>query len=838
MKYILVLSFLIGSIITSYAQVEADSILSAKISELISQYSQHPNHQEAIQKILVELKKQDDTTYVVVGNKLLKTYDLSGQYKKLKHSSQEFLSSAKERIDTNSSDYITTLMFLANAHNYLGEYEVAESKYLKALTLYQNSSEKDIKIYSQLLTATGLLYKQMQRYEEAEPLYLQALQLIEDSLGTVHTEIIYPCNNLAVLYKDLNQWGKAEKYYKRAISIAEKLYGTDHQYYSTTLNNLGVFYKYKGDLDKAEKIYKEVLELDKKNLGEQHPYYTTSLSNLASLYVQSGRTADAEKILTKVLALNEQSLGKQHPYYIRTLNTLASINQNDLNKAIPNLLASLNLQISSTANYTDLDELLEALEAQPSFVYKQGLLGALMVLNQVLGNAYMSTSNLDILKQALRSDLAALRFCDRFRNEFAFESDKLRLLRFVTPFAQQGLRIATMLYEATQDKIYEEQAFQIAEQNKASLISNALHATEAQNFGNLPENLVLQEKQLQKSLSTTKKKLLEARDGSQKAVLQKNLNTLNQEITSFKKDLESKYPKYYNTKYQSNTVSVAELQKILSPNQALIQYFIGDFVEIFVVTKDSINMYSSNFNKKNFKNHLVKLREGLTNYAMLNQSVEKSFNTYSQGARWFYTNFIEHILPTDKAIDHLIIVPDNLLGYIPFEALLTEDPIQSGKVNFSTLPYLIKDYKISYTYSASLLTESYKNKHNNNHEILGVAASYTHKSDENLLKRGNRSYEDVENRSGLVDIPATQDEVHHLEEHFNGHFLYKDDATEKAFKEQAKDYGVIHLAMHGILNKKHPILSNLAFTKDDDLEQNNFGSLTVFAKKGKKVKLV
>ncbi|MCP4443302.1 MAG: CHAT domain-containing protein, partial [Aureispira sp.] len=39
---------------------------------------------------------------------------------------------------------------------------------------------------------------------------------------------------------------------------------------------------------------------------------------------------------------------------------------------------------------------------------------------------------------------------------------------------------------------------------------------------------------------------------------------------------------------------------------------------------------------------------------------------------------------------------------------------------------------------------------------------------------------------------------------------------------QAKDYGVIHLAMHGILNKKHPILSNLAFTKDDDLEQNNF----------------
>ena len=52
---------------------------------------------------------------------------------------------------------------------------------------------------------------------------------------------------------------------------------------------------------------------------------------------------------------------------------------------------------------------------------------------------------------------------------------------------------------------------------------------------------------------------------------------------------------------------------------------------------------------------------------------------------------------------------------------------------------------------------------------------------------------------------------------FNGTF-----ANEQAFKETAKDYGIIHLAMHGVLDNRSPILSSLVFSEDTTVTEDNF----------------
>jgi CHAT domain-containing protein len=41
------------------------------------------------------------------------------------------------------------------------------------------------------------------------------------------------------------------------------------------------------------------------------------------------------------------------------------------------------------------------------------------------------------------------------------------------------------------------------------------------------------------------------------------------------------------------------------------------------------------------------------------------------------------------------------------------------------------------------------------------------------------------------------------------------------FKEKAANFGVIHLAMHGLLNSREQVLSNLAFTEISDSIESN-----------------
>ena len=52
--------------------------------------------------------------------------------------------------------------------------------------------------------------------------------------------------------------------------------------------------------------------------------------------------------------------------------------------------------------------------------------------------------------------------------------------------------------------------------------------------------------------------------------------------------------------------------------------------------------------------------------------------------------------------------------------------------------------------------------------------------------------------------------------------MQNDSTNEAYFKQVAGDYKVIHLAMHGILNQRYPILSSLAFTEDGSAEEDNF----------------
>jgi len=89
------------------------------------------------------------------------------------------------------------------------------------------------------------------------------------------------------------------------------------------------------------------------------------------------------------------------------------------------------------------------------------------------------------------------------------------------------------------------------------------------------------------------------------------------------------------------------------------------------------------------------------------------------------------------------------------------------------------------------------------------------------LKKHFRLSNYYRNRDGLKSLDAAQREVRILSEEFQGYFGFDTGASERLFKEKAGNYAVIHLAMHGSLDYKHPILSSLIFTEDGDSLENS-----------------
>ena len=227
------------------------------------------------------------------------------------------------------------------------------------------------------------------------------------------------------------------------------------------------------------------------------------------------------------------------------------------------------------------------------------------------------------------------------------------------------------------------------------------------------------------------------------------------------------------------------------------------------------------FDAIELKELVAKFRKSLSDYAFITNNPQKAFREFCFSSADLYQLLLKPIETEFQHIDQLTIIPDGLLGHIPFEVLLTK-ATQSIE-DFSKAPYLIKKYNIRYSYSTALLAESYNNiQTNSNNKIFGLAATYNQQIDSTLLANNYRSYKDLGLRKTLKSLPAVLQEIDMLAEHFEGQFVKGEKATEAFFKKEASPYGIIHLAMHGVLDWNYPILSNMAFTEDHDSLSDNF----------------
>ena len=174
------------------------------------------------------------------------------------------------------------------------------------------------------------------------------------------------------------------------------------------------------------------------------------------------------------------------------------------------------------------------------------------------------------------------------------------------------------------------------------------------------------------------------------------------------------------------------------------------------------------------------------------------------------------VLAGKELPSHVRIVPDGLLGYLPFEVLLTE---ASESQDLRKLPYLIRQFPISYAYAVQLATQSVEME--TTLPYVGFAPSY----DLDLA-----SIVPAYREGDLQNLPWAKAEVEFAEELFNGKAYYGTAASEAQLLAEDMTPAILHLSMHAILNDEDPLHSRLVFsptTQFGDLQVHEIYSLPI-----------
>ncbi|MCB0564521.1 MAG: CHAT domain-containing protein [Phaeodactylibacter sp.] len=369
------------------------------------------------------------------------------------------------------------------------------------------------------------------------------------------------------------------------------------------------------------------------------------------------------------------------------------------------------------------------------------------------------------------------------------------------------------LHQETDSLQYLEQAFGYAERSKALLLKEAMQMADANFEFGIPESVLEEERRLKKAIIERENQRYELQHGQEGPY---NIHDLNNEIFNLKQEhhrvmdsIQQQYPKAHRLRYAVHPMVPEQIQQeLLNPSQALLQYFVGEeYIFLFVIDREKATLIKRPI-EEGLPDAVRKFRESIYGWSQSQgDSLARQYADYGYQLYQRLVQPVAHLLP-----EHLIIIPDGILEYVPFEALLRQ-ATPPGTQSYASYPYLIRDHQISYAHSAQLLQEMKATDYQAPRQwILAFAPSFQDPpSLENTLASRRRS---------LGRLMNNVKEVQSIKSLLRTRIYKGTDATRERFLADAPHYSIIHLATHAKANDEEGEYSYLAFTEIPDSLQN------------------
>jgi CHAT domain-containing protein/tetratricopeptide (TPR) repeat protein len=545
--------------------------------------------------------------------------------------------------------FIVFMAFEQSAYAYYqtGDYQKSVEVADEGLSFAQEAGDENAR--APLLAQRAQSAVELARFQEGEANVKEAIALLEQTeADPAHLATSYS------VYADLlSKKGDAKtslSYYRKAYEL-NKANGNLEQCARDLLDLGSIYADDLGQGTMAVYCYSEGLKLARK---------TNDLYQLAALYSNIGVVYGQEKKYSRALG-----------YYQKALNILP------LNFTDSSLKANLSV---SMLNLVSNDYFVTTIVANKG---------------SALLERYKQSGNREDLKLALATFEVADHAVDVMRWKQYGEQSKLVWRRKTKEMYEQCIAVCFYLKDM-------EKAYYFFEKSRAVLLNDQLSGTAAEKH--IAEKDRKKEKLLRvKSYVLSQKLMASIQNAGQYAGLKAQWRDAQDKLENFIKQLEQRYPAYYQYKYERSVYPYRSVRaKLKSGKQSLVEYFRGDSaVYALVLSPGGQRLLRMKY--PDYRKDVGSLLALSADQSMLNQNYDR----YCSLAHVVYRKLFR---PLGISPGRVIISPDDY--FIPFDALLSD---AGSKTSF-----LAKQYIFSYVYSMRVLMKKGSGSRNAN-TFLGVA---------------------------------------------------------------------------------------------------------------------
>ncbi|RMD58563.1 CHAT domain-containing protein, partial [Candidatus Parcubacteria bacterium] len=653
----------------------------------------------------------------------------------------------------------SNLNYMAIMHSMLGDYSEALNDYHRARELYRRWNQRGSEAIC--LGNIAGLYERLGSYAFALDAINESLRLLQplDQQGWAKVRATYLMVKGKIL-THLNENAEAIRHYQEAMELLAPLKTESHQI-CNLLIRIGEIYRDEGKLDKANQVYRRALQMQPRIFARG--VHEAILLGLGKNQLLAGEYTRA-----------------QH-----TFEQAASIAQ-----AIERPEALWRAQAGLARTFEKQDRPLKATE-----FYERAI------------------RSFESIRDKLQAE----------QQEWGFLEDKYDVY----------VRLAGLLYRRHLKhplQGFDRRAYLVAEKARAQRLLETLYKSHIlQNLEDVPlrlkEAYLIKQKQLQEkhlALSEELGKSTAAQDRQVVVTLRGEIDQLELQRSRLLDQIERESPGYHEL-VNPKAPSVDQLQAELLPeNTVIVSYLVGDQESlVWGVTRDTVAFEKIEMTR-------TELRRALAEISPLFQ-VTKQPTDVPVDHRWanlqpkllhdLYVKILQAPLGSLlRRGQTLIVVPDDILTYLPFEILVT-------RYDKAGLTYLVEEHPVCYIPAVGLLALPRGTPKNASRDLLAFGNPDFGPQSQGLVQwvESRVPFKAIFRGGNFEPLPFAELEVRAIAKVFprSDVFIGKE-ATEGNFKTRASAYRYVHLATHNLTDNAQPMYSKIVLARSKDGQEDGF----------------
>ena len=636
-------------------------------------------------------------------------------------------------------------MYTGNILSSINCYEQAYNYTLKSKLNVEGIADYVLKPWANNYTRLG-------DYEKA--LFIQQ-KTLEYARKEHNDELIVSVyNNMAISYRSLGNFKKAEQ----CIALAKGSVKSNTKTLILLDNTLADIYNDKDRLDLAEKVIKRniVRQQGIEQNFETAYWQLSSYITAGDIQEKKGNINEAQTNYKIALSVNEQYYDgnrlREKAYILTQLGKIRLAQQQ------PALAIAYFSQALAAFGLTDT-----VLTKHTDRIFGDNRLVTLFY------QQYIAYRKLGQQKKALRQIRFSLLSADKIRFELADVKTKQRFQKETKKMAENAIATAFDLLKETKQTQYATIIVDIIEQMRARTLLDDIRRNQQKFTLTTKDPLFEQKVKLEQAIAYNEKELLQG-NGTAEEIELRNA-ALRFKVETLEKDIVKRYPALA---INNEITSTENLLKQLPAAAHFIEFFAG-----------TDHLYIAELHHKK-----IKSIKRINKSGQIRKSIADFVNTYYhhgpaammdhpkafyQSSHQIYNRLLSGL--NFAKDEKLIVIPDEEIGYLSFDGLITHPQYKS---NIADWPYLLKQVSTSYAFSVHTWLKQSLKKNRSGSTFSGLFITH---------QNNNRQF-----------IPAVAKEADAIEKIVDGEFRRDKQAGVADFFKAFDKSNALHISTHAYLS--------------------------------------